>query len=106
MTLPRHPRALAQDISARAYGESAHGDLACTVHAAHLLAEHTLHPELIGELLVTDARHHHRGGGRREPGAGHAVRGTTSSRIVERFPHVVNYTLTQATPQLRASAPM
>jgi hypothetical protein len=38
--------------------------------------------------------------------AGHAVRGTTSSRIVERFAHVVNYTPSQSTPQLRASAPM
>jgi HD-like signal output (HDOD) protein len=37
----------------RAYAESAHGDLAGTVHAAHLFAAHSLHPELIGEDTVT-----------------------------------------------------
>jgi HD-like signal output (HDOD) protein len=31
----------------RAYADSAHGDLAGTVHAAHLCATHTLHPERI-----------------------------------------------------------
>jgi HD-like signal output (HDOD) protein len=39
----------------RTYGDSAHGDLAGTVHAAHLFAAHTLHPELIDEdAVLTD----------------------------------------------------
>lgn len=36
------------------YGHSAHGDLAGTVHAAHLLATHTLHPQLLDEALVIE----------------------------------------------------
>jgi len=36
-------------------GNSAHGDLACTVHAAHLLATHTLHPLLLNEELVLES---------------------------------------------------
>jgi HD-like signal output (HDOD) protein len=39
----------------RNYRESAHSDLAGTVHAAHLLATHTLHPQLLGEELVMDS---------------------------------------------------
>jgi HD-like signal output (HDOD) protein len=39
----------------RAYRDSPHSDLAGTVHAAHLCAAHTLHPELIGdEDVVAD----------------------------------------------------
>jgi HD-like signal output (HDOD) protein len=37
----------------RSYRESAHADLAGTVHAAHLLAAHTLHPKLLsGESVL------------------------------------------------------
>jgi HD-like signal output (HDOD) protein len=36
----------------RDYRGSSHSDLAGTVHAAHLLATHTLHPQLLGEELV------------------------------------------------------
>ena len=36
----------------RAYRDSSHSDLAGTVHAAHLCAAHTLHPELIGDDAV------------------------------------------------------
>ncbi|MDE1921943.1 MAG: HDOD domain-containing protein [Gammaproteobacteria bacterium] len=36
----------------RAYGASRHADLAGTVNAAHLLAEHTLHPQLCDEEAV------------------------------------------------------
>ncbi len=37
----------------RSYRESAHADLAGTVHAAHLLAVHTLHPKLLsGESVL------------------------------------------------------
>jgi HD-like signal output (HDOD) protein len=36
----------------RHYQTSAQGELAATVNAAHLLAEHTLHPQLIGEEIV------------------------------------------------------
>jgi HD-like signal output (HDOD) protein len=39
----------------RNYRESSHVDLAGTVHAAHLLAIHTLHPELLNEELVIDS---------------------------------------------------
>jgi HD-like signal output (HDOD) protein len=40
----------------REYRASAHGDLAGTVHAAHLCAVHTLHPEsLTEEMLIDDA---------------------------------------------------
>jgi HD-like signal output (HDOD) protein len=38
----------------RNYRESAQSDLAGTVHAAHLLAVHTLHPQLLNEELVID----------------------------------------------------
>jgi len=36
----------------RDYRNSGNGDLACTVHAAHLLATHTLYPQLLGEDIV------------------------------------------------------
>lgn len=39
----------------RNYRESSHSDLAGTVNAAHLLATHTLHPQLLGEDLVMDS---------------------------------------------------
>lgn len=39
----------------RNYRESAHADLAATVHAAHLLATHTLHPQLLDEAVVADS---------------------------------------------------
>ena len=39
----------------RNYRESPHSDLAGTVHAAHLLAAHTLHPLLLSEELVIDS---------------------------------------------------
>ena len=39
----------------RNYRESAHSDLAGTVNAEHLLATHTLHPQLLGEELVVDS---------------------------------------------------
>jgi HD-like signal output (HDOD) protein len=39
----------------RNYRESKHGDLAGTVHAAHLLATHTLHPQLLDEQVVMDS---------------------------------------------------
>jgi HD-like signal output (HDOD) protein len=39
----------------RNYRESKHGDLAGTVHAAHLLATHTLNPQLLTEDLVIDS---------------------------------------------------
>jgi len=39
----------------RNYRESAQSDLAGTVHAAHLLAVHTLHPQLLNEELVIDS---------------------------------------------------
>jgi HD-like signal output (HDOD) protein len=39
----------------RNYRESSHGDLAGTVHAAHLLAIHTLDPQLLNEELVIDS---------------------------------------------------
>jgi HD-like signal output (HDOD) protein len=38
----------------RMYADSAHGDLAGTVHAAHLFAAHTLHPDLIDEDAVAN----------------------------------------------------
>src|SRR5450755_965202 len=38
----------------RNYRESPHSDLAGTVHAAHLLATHTLHPQLLDAQLVLD----------------------------------------------------
>ncbi len=39
----------------RNYRESPHSDLAGTVHAAHLLATHTLHPQLFSEELVIES---------------------------------------------------
>ena len=39
----------------RNYRDSNHSDLAGTVHAAHLLATHTLHPQLLGEDLVIES---------------------------------------------------
>jgi HD-like signal output (HDOD) protein len=41
-------------IEWRDYRESDNGDLAGTVHAAHLLATHTLHPQLLDEQLVVE----------------------------------------------------
>lgn len=38
----------------RDYRKSSHSDLAGTVHAAHLFATHTLHPQLLDEQLVLD----------------------------------------------------
>ena len=38
----------------RDYRRSSHSDLAGTVHAAHLLATHTLHPQLLDAQLVLD----------------------------------------------------
>ena len=38
----------------RCYEHSAHGDLAGTVKAAHVLATHTLYPQLLGEDLVLE----------------------------------------------------
>jgi HD-like signal output (HDOD) protein len=38
----------------RSYRESRQGDLAGTVHAAHLLATHTMHPQLLVEALVLE----------------------------------------------------
>ena len=39
----------------RHYRVSNHSDLAGTVHAAHLLATHTLHAELLGEDMVIES---------------------------------------------------
>jgi HD-like signal output (HDOD) protein len=39
----------------RDYPKSAHSDLAGTVHAAHLLATHTLHPLLLTEDIVVES---------------------------------------------------
>jgi HD-like signal output (HDOD) protein len=39
----------------RNYRDSAHSDLAGTVHAAHLLATHTLHPQLLSEDVVMES---------------------------------------------------
>jgi HD-like signal output (HDOD) protein len=39
----------------RDYRKSSHTDLAGTVHAAHLLAGHTLHPQLLSEELVIES---------------------------------------------------
>jgi HD-like signal output (HDOD) protein len=38
----------------RRYDESAHSDLAGTVNAAHVLATHTLYPELLSEAIVLE----------------------------------------------------
>jgi HD-like signal output (HDOD) protein len=51
--LPKDVQDAASDW--RNYRESGHSDLAGTVHAAHLLAAHTMHPELLGEALVIDS---------------------------------------------------
>jgi HD-like signal output (HDOD) protein len=39
----------------RHYRDSSHSDLAGTVHAAHLLATHTMHPQYVSEELVIDS---------------------------------------------------
>jgi HD-like signal output (HDOD) protein len=39
----------------RDYRTATHSDLACTVHAAHLLATHTMHPQLLTEELVLES---------------------------------------------------
>jgi HD-like signal output (HDOD) protein len=39
----------------RDYRSATHSDLACTVHAAHLLATHTMHPQLLTEELVLES---------------------------------------------------
>jgi HD-like signal output (HDOD) protein len=39
----------------REYGKSSHSDLAGTVHAAHLLATHTMYPQLLDEELVLES---------------------------------------------------
>jgi HD-like signal output (HDOD) protein len=39
----------------RDYRNSSHGDLAGTVHAAHLLATHTMYPQLLDETLVVES---------------------------------------------------
>ena len=39
----------------RDYGKSSHSDLAGTVHAAHLLATHTMYPQLLDEELVLES---------------------------------------------------
>jgi HD-like signal output (HDOD) protein len=51
--LPKDVQDAASDW--RNYRESNHGDLAGTVHAAHLLAAHTMHPELLDEALVMES---------------------------------------------------
>jgi HD-like signal output (HDOD) protein len=38
----------------REYSKSTHSDLAGTVHAAHLLATHTLHPQLLTEDVLLE----------------------------------------------------
>ena len=39
----------------RNYRDSSHSDLAGTVHAAHLLATHTMHPQLLDEGVVMES---------------------------------------------------
>lgn len=39
----------------RDYGKSSHTDLAGTVHAAHLLATHTMYPQLLDETLLLES---------------------------------------------------
>jgi HD-like signal output (HDOD) protein len=39
----------------RDYSQSPHSDLAGTVNAAHLLATHTMYPELLSEELVFES---------------------------------------------------
>lgn len=50
--LPKDVQDAASDW--RNYRQSNHGDLAGTVHAAHLLAAHTMHPQLLNENVVID----------------------------------------------------
>jgi HD-like signal output (HDOD) protein len=50
--LPKDVQDAASDW--RNYRQSNHGDLAGTVHAAHLLAAHTMHPQLLDEDVVVD----------------------------------------------------
>jgi HD-like signal output (HDOD) protein len=50
--LPKDVQDAASDW--RNYRQSNHGDLAGTVHAAHLLAAHTMHPQLLDEDVVID----------------------------------------------------
>jgi len=50
--LPKDVQDAASDW--RNYRQSNHGDLAGTVHAAHLLAAHTMHPQLLEEDVVID----------------------------------------------------
>jgi HD-like signal output (HDOD) protein len=51
--LPKDVQDAASDW--RNYRESGQSDLAATVHAAHLLATHTLHPQLVSEELVVES---------------------------------------------------
>jgi HD-like signal output (HDOD) protein len=51
--LPKDVQDAASDW--RSYRESNHSDLAGTVHAAHLLATHTLHPQLLDEEVVLES---------------------------------------------------
>jgi HD-like signal output (HDOD) protein len=56
MSAWRLPDAVQEAASTwRDYRTSAHADLAGTVHAAHLLAQHTLHPQLLGEETVLES---------------------------------------------------
>lgn len=50
--LPKDVQDAASDW--RNYRESKHSDLAGTVHAAHLFATHTLHPQLLNEEVVME----------------------------------------------------
>jgi HD-like signal output (HDOD) protein len=51
--LPKDVQDAASDW--RHYRESEHSDLAGTVHAAHLLATHTMHPQLLDEAVVMES---------------------------------------------------
>jgi hypothetical protein len=51
--LPKDVQDAASDW--RNYRDSNHGDLAGTVHAAHLLATHSMHPQLPDETLVMES---------------------------------------------------
>ena len=51
--LPKEVQDAASDW--RNYGQSTHSDLAGTVHAAHLLATHTLHPQLLDEEAAIES---------------------------------------------------
>jgi len=51
--LPKDVQDAASDW--RNYRESTQSDLAGTVHLAHLLATHTLHPQLLDETLVMES---------------------------------------------------